>query len=79
MDVFAPEMVLISAGFDAHADDPLAQLNFVEDDFVWATAEIMAAADRHASGRVVSSLEGGYNLAALGRSVAAHVEVLMSA
>jgi acetoin utilization deacetylase AcuC-like enzyme len=79
LDVFAPEMVLISAGFDAHADDPLAQLNFVEDDFVWATAEIMAAADRHASGRVVSSLEGGYNLAALGRSVAAHVEVLMSA
>ncbi len=79
MNNFAPELVLISAGFDAHADDPLAELNLVEEDFAWATRELMDLAGIHANGRVVSALEGGYDLAALGRSAAAHVRKLMSA
>lgn len=74
---FAPELVFISAGFDAHADDPLAQLNLHEDDFGWATEEICAMAQETADGRVISTLEGGYNLDALGRSAAAHVKALM--
>ncbi|MEL6206019.1 MAG: histone deacetylase family protein [Pseudomonadota bacterium] len=74
---FAPELIFVSAGFDAHADDPLAQLALVEDDFVWVTERICAQAAQSAGGRVVSVLEGGYDLGALGRSVAAHVEVLM--
>jgi len=73
----APELVLISAGFDAHADDPLANLNLVEDDFAWATRQICDFADEFAQGRVVSTLEGGYDLDALAASVAAHVGVLM--
>ena len=77
LDGFAPEMILISAGFDAHARDPLAQLNLTEDDFAWATCEILAAAGKHCDGRVVSTLEGGYDLDALGASAAAHVGVLM--
>ena len=77
MDQFAPELVLISAGFDAHIDDPLANLNWDEDDFTWITREICALANRHAEGRVVSTLEGGYDLDALASSVAAHVKVLM--
>ena len=76
---FRPDFLLISAGFDAHADDPLAQLNFVEDDFAWVTRELLAIADTYCDGRVVSTLEGGYDLDALGRSVAAHVGVLMEA
>ena len=79
LDAFQPDIVLISAGFDAHTDDPLASLNLVEDDFAWATRKIMDAADKHCGGRVVSMLEGGYNLAALGRSAAAHVAALMDA
>ncbi|MEM6739534.1 MAG: histone deacetylase family protein [Pseudomonadota bacterium] len=76
LEDFAPELVLISAGFDAHAADPLAQLNLVEDDFAWVTARLCEIAAGSAAGRVVSALEGGYDLAALGASVAAHVEVL---
>ena len=74
---FAPELVLVSAGFDAHAADPLAQLRLGEDDFAWVTERICDLAGQSAGGRVVSTLEGGYDLGALGASVAAHVEVLM--
>jgi len=77
VEKFAPEMIFISAGFDAHRDDPLANLNLVEADFAWATQEICALAERVAAGRVVSTLEGGYDLDALAASVAAHVRVLM--
>jgi acetoin utilization deacetylase AcuC-like enzyme len=76
---FAPDVVLISAGFDAHKDDPLANLQLTEPDFAWATAKIAEVADAHAGGRLVSMLEGGYNLAALARSTAVHVGVLMQA
>ncbi|MEM1066119.1 MAG: histone deacetylase family protein [Pseudomonadota bacterium] len=77
LDDFAPELVLISAGFDAHLEDPLANLNWTAADFAWVTAAICDVAEAHAGGRVVSTLEGGYDLAALGASVAAHVGVLM--
>ncbi len=73
---FAPELVLISAGFDAHRDDPLAQLALETEDFGWVTRELCAIADRHAQGRVISVLEGGYNIAALRESVAAHLDGL---
>lgn len=79
LDVFAPDLLVISAGFDAHAADPLAQLRVREADFAWVTEALCAHADRHCGGRVVSLLEGGYDLEALGRSVAAHVRVLMRA
>jgi acetoin utilization deacetylase AcuC-like enzyme len=72
-------MVLISAGFDAHRSDPLAQLQLDEADYAWVTEELVAVARRHAKGRVVSTLEGGYDLAALGASAAAHLRVMMSA
>jgi acetoin utilization deacetylase AcuC-like enzyme len=74
---FKPELVIISAGFDAHMRDPLANINLAEADFVWATQKIMDIADRHAGGGVISLLEGGYDLRALGNSVAAHVATLM--
>jgi acetoin utilization deacetylase AcuC-like enzyme len=74
---FRPELIIISAGFDAHIRDPLANLNLVEDDFAWATRKIMDIADRCAGGRVVSLLEGGYDLQGLANSVAAHVTALM--
>ena len=74
---FKPELLLISAGFDAHTDDPLAQLNLQDDDYGWVTDELLAIADQHSGGRVVSALEGGYDLGALGRSVAIHVQSLM--
>ena len=77
LDAFAPQLVLISAGFDAHAADPLAGLALHEADFVWATERICDVADDHAHGRVVSTLEGGYDLDALAACVAAHVAVLM--
>ncbi len=73
LEAFAPELILISAGFDAHAADPLAGLNWGEDDYRWLTAQLCDIADRHAGGRVVSTLEGGYDLDALAASVAAHV------
>jgi acetoin utilization deacetylase AcuC-like enzyme len=74
---FRPELVIISAGFDAHMRDPLANINLGEDDFIWATQKIMDVAEESAGGRVVSLLEGGYDLRALGNSVAAHVATLM--
>ena len=77
LEAFAPELILVSAGFDAHADDPLANLNLLEEDFVWITERICDIARRHAGGRVVSALEGGYHLDALAQSTAAHVKVLM--
>jgi acetoin utilization deacetylase AcuC-like enzyme len=76
---FAPELIIISAGFDAHWRDPLASVNLREEDFAWATEAVMRLADRHCSGRVVSLLEGGYDLTGLGDSVAAHVATLMKA
>lgn len=79
LDGYAPELVLISAGFDAHRADPLANLNWDEEDFVWITRELCDLAQKHCQGRVVSTLEGGYDLDALGASVRAHVEVLLEA
>ena len=77
LDAFKPDLILISAGFDAHAADPLANLNWHEDDFAWLTHRLCDLAATHAQGRVVSCLEGGYDLGALQTSVAAHVSVLM--
>lgn len=77
LDDFAPELVVISAGFDAHAADPLANLNWQTGDFAWLTAAIMDIARAHSGGRVVSTLEGGYDLDALADGVAAHVKGLM--
>lgn len=77
LNAFAPDLVIISAGFDAHWRDPLASLNLTEEDFIWATEEVMAVADRHCGGRIVSLLEGGYDLKGLADSVAAHIEALM--
>ena len=74
---FKPELIIISAGFDAHKDDPLAYLELVEDDYVWITRRIREVADVCADGRIVSALEGGYDLGALGRSAVAHVQALM--
>ena len=79
LDTFAPELVMISAGFDAHRLDPLANLNLDGDDYAWITARLAELADKHARGRIVSSLEGGYSLTALRESVTAHVGALMSA
>jgi acetoin utilization deacetylase AcuC-like enzyme len=73
LDKFRPQMLFISAGFDAHREDELANLGWVEADYAWLTARIVEVAERHAGGRIVSMLEGGYALDALGRSVAAHV------
>jgi acetoin utilization deacetylase AcuC-like enzyme len=74
---FKPDLVVISAGFDAHTRDPLANLNLVEADFAWATQQLMEIADKNAQGRVVSVLEGGYDLEGLAGSAAAHVTALM--
>ena len=76
LEEFAPQMLLISAGFDAHRDDLLGGLGLVEDDYAWFTRELMSVAERHSEGRIVSMLEGGYNLSALGTSAAAHVKTL---
>lgn len=77
LEAWKPGLIVISAGFDAHADDPLANLNWHEDDFAWLTHRLCDLAATHAQGRVVSCLEGGYDLGALQTSVAAHVSVLM--
>ena len=76
LEAWKPELILISAGFDAHADDPLAGLEWQAGDYAWLTGRICDVAEAHAGGRVVSALEGGYDLAALAASVAAHVGVL---
>ena len=77
LDAFRPEMLFVSAGFDAHLEDPLAGLALQDADYVWITRKLMEVADRHAGGRLVSMLEGGYALPALGRAAAAHVRGLM--
>lgn len=76
VDVFRPDLVIVSAGFDAHAADPISEQSLEAEDFAWATRAITEVARRHAKGRVVSSLEGGYDLQALGRSALAHVRAL---
>lgn len=79
LETFQPDLILISAGFDAHFRDPLAEINLQADDFSWATAEVMEIADRFAGGRVVALLEGGYDLIGLSDSAAAHIIQLMAA
>jgi acetoin utilization deacetylase AcuC-like enzyme len=79
LHAFRPEMVFFSAGFDGHAEDTMASFGLVEADYAWVTRAVMAVAEEHAGGRVVSVLEGGYALAALGRSVVAHVGALLRA
>ena len=74
---FAPDLLLISAGFDAHRDDPLANIELVEDDFSWATYKLAEIAAKHAGGRIVSMLEGGYDLKAMAQSAGVHVSALM--
>ena len=76
LEAHAPEMIFVSAGFDGHREDDMAQLALVESDYAWLTEQIMAVAERHAQNRVVSALEGGYNLSALARSVVAHLRAL---
>ncbi|AOV18252.1 deacetylase [Acidihalobacter aeolianus] len=77
LEDFAPEVVFVSAGFDAHRDDPLAHLALIEADYDWITRRLVEVAERHAGGRLVSALDGGYALPALARSVAAHVKALL--
>ncbi len=77
LEAFRPELILISAGFDGHVEDPLAEFLLVEADYTWVTNEIRNIANRHAKGRIVSTLEGGYALSALGRSVSAHLQALL--
>ncbi|MEO6688254.1 MAG: histone deacetylase family protein [Dokdonella sp.] len=78
LDAFAPQLVMISAGFDAHRLDPLANLNLDADDYGWVTRRLVELANRHARGRIVSSLEGGYSLTALRESTAAHIDALLA-
>jgi acetoin utilization deacetylase AcuC-like enzyme len=79
LDDFRPELIIVSAGFDAHRRDPLAQLDLTEEDYGWVTEELLKVAARHAGGRLVSALEGGYDLAALRASAASHVRALLAA
>jgi acetoin utilization deacetylase AcuC-like enzyme len=79
LDTFAPDFLLVSAGFDAHLKDPLAQLRLLEPDFAWVTEKLLQAAAKHTGGKLVSTLEGGYDLDALAASTAVHVQALMSA
>jgi acetoin utilization deacetylase AcuC-like enzyme len=76
LEDFKPQMIFISAGFDAHRDDPLGGLKLIEAAYVWITQKLMTLAARHSQQRIVSMLEGGYNLEALGRSAVAHVKAL---
>jgi acetoin utilization deacetylase AcuC-like enzyme len=78
LEAHKPQMIFVSAGFDAHVEDEMAMLRFTEADYAWVTRRIKDVADRHAQGRIVSVLEGGYALSALGRSVVAHLKVLGS-
>jgi acetoin utilization deacetylase AcuC-like enzyme len=77
LEAFGPELLIISAGFDAHTRDPLANLNLLEDDYAWVTKKLMDVAERYTGGRLVSVLEGGYDLEGLARSASAHVMALM--
>jgi acetoin utilization deacetylase AcuC-like enzyme len=76
LEAHQPEIIFISAGFDAHREDDLGQLGLVEQDYAWITQRIKDIANKYAHGRIVSCLEGGYNLSALSRSVEAHLRVL---
>jgi acetoin utilization deacetylase AcuC-like enzyme len=76
LDGFKPQLVVFSAGFDAHAEDDMAMLRFSDADYAWVTQQVKGVAERHAGGRMVSMLEGGYSLSALGRSVVQHVRVM---
>ncbi len=76
LEEFRPELILFSAGFDAHAEDEMAMLRFADTDYRWVTEQVKAVADRHAAGRMVSMLEGGYALSALGRSAIQHIKVM---
>ncbi|HET8744340.1 MAG TPA: histone deacetylase family protein [Ramlibacter sp.] len=76
LDGFRPQLVIFSAGFDAHAEDDMAMLRFADADYAWITEQVKAVAQRHAQGRIVSVLEGGYALSALGRSAVQHIRVL---
>jgi acetoin utilization deacetylase AcuC-like enzyme len=78
LEAYRPQLVFVSAGFDAHRDDPLAYLKLDDEDYRWVTERLVEVADRHAEGRVVSTLEGGYNVEALGRCVVEHVGVLVA-
>jgi acetoin utilization deacetylase AcuC-like enzyme len=78
LDAFGPDLILISAGFDAHARDPLAHQQLEAEDFAWATRALVSVAHRHAHGRIVSSLEGGYDLFGLATSAVAHVRALQA-
>lgn len=73
---FQPELILISAGFDAHREDDMGSMKLVESDYAWLTSKIVALADEFCQGRIISFLEGGYDLSALGRSVVAHIKAL---
>jgi acetoin utilization deacetylase AcuC-like enzyme len=79
LDAHRPQLLFISAGFDAHREDPLAGLRLTEADYAWVTRELMGVARRHCGGRIVSALEGGYALSALGRSAAEHVREFLGA
>jgi len=76
LEAYAPELIVISAGFDAHLEDDMSSMGLIEADYAWVTREVMKVAERHARGRIVSMLEGGYDLSALGRSVAVHIKEL---
>jgi len=78
IEAFAPQLIMISAGFDAHIEDDMAELDLSEADYAWVTQRLGELARRHAEGRIVSTLEGGYALSALGRSVAVHIEALLT-
>jgi acetoin utilization deacetylase AcuC-like enzyme len=79
LDDFAPDFLLVSAGFDAHINDPLAQIRLLEGDFAWVTEKLLEAAQKHTGGKLVATLEGGYDLDALARSTAVHVATLIGA
>jgi acetoin utilization deacetylase AcuC-like enzyme len=76
LDAFAPQLLFFSAGFDAHREDDMSHFMLTEPDYAWITEQVMAVANRHAGGRAVSMLEGGYDLSSLGRSVAAHIKAM---
>ncbi|HEX7218069.1 MAG TPA: histone deacetylase family protein [Burkholderiales bacterium] len=79
LEDFSPQLIIFSAGFDAHAEDDMAMLRFTDGDYRWVTEQVKAVAERHAKGRMVSMLEGGYDLSALGRSAVQHIRVLAGA
>jgi acetoin utilization deacetylase AcuC-like enzyme len=79
LDSHRPQVIYVSAGFDAHREDPLAGLKLTEADYAWVTRELMSVAHKHAGSRLISTLEGGYALSALGRSVTEHIREILAA